>query len=172
MRQKSDMAVKSLTRESLQSQKGGSKTDRKLKFSEGAIRTKDEDQMQQAALEKLDKMVQSVNSSDIPGMCLPISQLTNSRSDGYIQNICRYVVIYFKVFFSIKGFFNLSPNLSFIDRLCIHISAAFRQVKATLLPIFNLIYAVTATASHCIIITITQEIIIINILMVNTDIAQ
>lgn len=85
---KSDIAVQSMTNnENRPSESKQQQNERKsLKFSEDLIRQSDEGMLQKEALVNLDKMVQSIHSSDIPGMCLPMS---NSRSDGCIQNICR-----------------------------------------------------------------------------------
>lgn len=58
-----------------------------LKFSE-------ELESQKQALQNLDQMVKDIYENELPGMCcMPTNQMSNSRSDGFIHNICRWVLL-------------------------------------------------------------------------------
>lgn len=54
-----------------------------------ALKFTEELESQKKALQNLDKMVKEIYENELPGMCY-MNQMSNSRSEGFIHNICRW----------------------------------------------------------------------------------
>lgn len=58
-----------------------------------AIKFTEELESQKKALQNLDQMVKEIYENELPGMCY-MNQMSNSRSEGFIHNICRWLYLF------------------------------------------------------------------------------